>query len=265
MSEEVKEDQKVTPDDRVVVIGEERYGEKEITDLKSELSKVREVLTGLTPVSSALARYNVDADTLIANAEHSFSTMTKLIEAGIINDKGELVSKQQKEMDSLKSGPTPKSESASVEEIINQALGGLGEKLATIETKVLNLDKTQESMIRMSLEKDILAAHPVLERGDIPGIIRSATQDRSKDIMQHAKDAVAQKEMMKLRMREELGKEYGIDFKKLDENRLNEPDPQKGASAFAAKNKMSLDGRKGTVAVRDLVAKYFKHSLRDGG
>ena len=230
-----------------VKVGDKVYTPQDVEQLITATTQVQEKLNAMSVVEETVAKYGIDAQTFVTNAEGAFSVMSKLIDEGIIDQKGEVVAKASPSgAPPVQNNQPPRSLTPpSIQPAIN-ALGNieaLEAKIGKIEKLVESIDKTQASVIRTNLERDILLKHPELSKEDIPKVISVALKDRSKNIFDHAATLADIRQGEKVRMREELAKEFGIDLKTFDENKLIEADGKGGAGVLFKDKKFSF--RKG--------------------
>lgn len=211
-------------------------------------------------VLSAAEKYGVDPETYVDQAEGAFGALTKLIDEGLIDNKGNVLKKEIKE-DPLKGkeeevdleellGLSGSSESKipkgldKVAAVIQKALEPQLEVTESLKKKVETIDKTQGEMIRLSLQEKILEKYPTLSPKDVSQVFARAMDDKSKGMWDHAKDLNSEKEVELKGLRRQHAEEFGIDLEKFDENKMLEQDSKGGAGVLYKGKKFSFQPEK---------------------
>lgn len=255
-----------TPTLQGVQVGDKVYGPQEVEAMIIQQNAVKAELEQLAVVKETVAKYGIDPQTFVANAEGAFSVMSRLIDEGIIDQQGKVVEKGSKSEVSSITSPTP-----SVSSIPNPALNALASvdalnaRIQKMEQILESVDKTQASLIRSNLEKEIRSKHPVLDQDDMSRIVTIALKDRTKSIFDHAQDIATMKEKQKLQLRAEHAKEFGIDLNTFDENKLLEPTAGGGAGVLFKDKKFSFKKIDDPNAITPFQAAKRLLSLRLGG
>lgn len=237
------------------------YGAEDVTNLLAQQASATQKTQKAAALVDAAAKYGVDPDEYVARAEGAFATVVELIGDGVLDEEGKQVKKEVEDVDSDKDKKKvvttkvdPTKDAASKElEIVNKALGDANKRLGKLEEDNL-------SLMRKNLTGDLQKEHPELTKDDVSRIFGIAMNDQRKDVWQHAKDFVVLKKEGDAKTREAYAKEFNIDLKEFDENKVKEQDAKGGAAAVVlGKRKLSFKkGKKDAVTPREATLEYFR-------
>ena len=273
MAVDVKLDDKKEEEFKGVKIGEKIYGPQDVEGILTQHEALQESLKELSVVKDAVSKYGIDPQTFVTNAEGAFGLMSKLIDEGVIDNQGNLVGKKESVKEPTGQGDQGTSASLSQgdkdkqgpDSVALAAINALSQKLDAISKTVESVDKTQSSIIRANLEEKIRGKYPILSPDDTSKVIATALRDRSKDMFAHAGDLAQARTAEEARLREKHAKEFGIDLKTFDENRIVDPGNDGGVSAMLKGRKISFRKLKGedTITPAQAIKDFMK--MRLGG
>ncbi len=208
----------------------------------------------LKVVQDFMGRINLSPDELIANADGAFTLISKLVEDGIIDPSGKVLVKK-----GSGEGGTPKgTDDKSLDELLKGDSKGLtGEaKVAALVNKALEstlkpfaktLDEittVQTGMLRNQWEQRILKDYPNLSTDDVRKVFGEAAQKPKLGILEIAKFVSDAKSTSETILREAHAKEFGVDLKAFDENKLMEKGPEGGAGVMFKGKTFTLSKRR---------------------
>ena len=242
---------------KIEVEGKE-YSAEDIQNLINQGATATKKAQEVAGVIAAAEKYGVDVETYIAQAEGVFGVMNQLIKDGIIDEKGNKIAKKETplakgndEDDLAKLFNLPVEEEKGLKgadkiaSIVAKALEPQLNEVKKLADRVSAVDKTQGDMIRMNLQEKVMSKFPVLKPSDVSQVFGSAMNDRTKTLWDHA-EALANVKTAELgALREAHAKEFGIDLKNFDENKIKEQDAKGGAGVLFKGKKFSFDAKKG--------------------
>jgi len=257
MAEEDKKQGNKEP--QVVTVGDKTYGAEEIQALIENGVATKAQLEALAPVQEALTRYELDPAGLIEQATGAFSVLNQLVEQGLIDETGKI-----KEPPKKKEGDSPKDKvnipkSGGDNQEVMSKINFLEQTLAKVNQSLQEIDKTQSSILRTNIEKEIRSKYPSLDSDDVSKVLLQASKDRKKDIFTHAEEASNRKTQTLSTLRAAHAKEFGINLEEFDTNKLNEPGSEKGAAGFFKGKKFSF-GKKGkdVISPSQAAREYYR-------
>lgn len=219
---------------------------EEVANLYSQVQSLTSKAQVAERFLKAAERYDVDPETLYSNYEQGIRIAQKLIDEGVINERGEVVKVGPKGDD-----PPPPARDAMdlnerrVESIVGKALQSAG--LDSLAQAVKDLQDGQSGLFRLQLENQIQGQFPGLSKDDISRAIATASRDRSKDVMTAAKEIadnkVAQEGELKERYKKELEEQLGVNFKELEEKKQARTRTEDGTPITLAGKKFMFGDR----------------------
>jgi len=239
-----------------------------ILDQNAELTKKTE---GLSGVFKAIERYGTDADTYLSNAEAAFGVMQDLIGQGLIDDKGNVVEKKKE--DGISKIPEFSGD-------FNQDTQFKGDKVTSIVSKVIetklggltkqieDLTSGQAGLYRAQLKSAIQSKHSSFSDEDVSKLFGVASANPGKDLWAHAEEMAKGKKVGEQNDREKFAKEFGVDLKAFDENKLREQDAGGGSvNVFKGKDMVFSKrakrlGSKDSVSPREAMIAHMQNNLK---
>ena len=253
-----------------ITIGDKTFTAQDVEQMVASQNALQEKIQSLQVVEQAAAKYGIDTGSLVKNAEGAFEVLSRLIDEGVIDQAGVTVKKGEDGGSGNLSGISGIAPNIPAgNKVPDAALAGLAslQELKTqvdqILQKVESIDKTQSSIIRTNLEKELLNRYPVLGKDGTSRAIAMALRDRSKDVFTHAAGLAREKESDKVKLREEFAKEFGVNLQSIDENKLLEQGPEGGAAALFKDKKISFRNKgEGFVSPLQATRKFLNMKFR---
>ena len=173
--------------------GEQKtFTSEEIKGLAGKATEADRLNQQFAPFSKVLTQYGVSPEDYLRNSEGSFALVNQLIEAGVIDDQGNILKKESgappKKEDSFKVDLTKSGGSKEIE-VVLKAIKGIGDRLEQLEDG-------QSGIYRRNIENDVKGKHANLETEDITKLLAKAKADKSKSFWDHAEVMSKEKEVV---------------------------------------------------------------------
>ena len=240
-----KDDQKLTFE----IDGEEKtFTPEDVQNLLSQQASATQKTQTVAEVLQAAERYGVSVDQYMQNAEGSFGVMTKLMDAGIIDDKGNILEKQgPAPIETPPGGSTPPGglptpPVAKGDKVFETAMKAMVDPLVD---RLDRLSQDNVTLMRLRLGDNILAKFTNLTDEDVSAVFSVAERDQSKTLMQFAEERSNQKTNDTAATEEAFAKKYGVDLEKHKADLAFEQDPSGGAGVMFSKKKFAFQKKKG--------------------
>jgi len=242
---------------------------EDVKTLLAEHSELSGKIEKLSDFSKALERYGTDSSTYLSNAEAAFGVMSELVEKGLIDEQGNVIEKKGKGSDSgdkndlfnFSQAGDNKEMSEKVAQIVSKVVGT---KLGDLMKQVENLSSGQAGLFRAQLKGKIQEKYPSFSDNDVSKLFGIASTNPAKDLWAHAEEMAEKQKVSKDKDREKYAKEFGIDLKEFDANKLNEQDSKSGTIAALKGKKFVFSprakrlGDKDSVSPRDAMIAHMK-------
>lgn len=210
----------------------------------------------VAPLIQFMEQYQLDAETLIGQSKGAFETIGNLIDAGLINENGEVIQKKagdgkdggddfltnfqaSGEGGGSDIGKLLEGERSKTEAIVQKAL----EPFEGMATTIERLSKDNTRLIRLEVARRLTGDHPNLSEEDTSRIMAIASADGTKSVKQHASDYVEKKKGAAEKTREAYAKEFNVDLAEFDKANARKEQDSKGASGLAEGKKFSFSRR----------------------
>jgi len=214
-------------------------------------------------------RYGVTPTDMVGHMENTFAAFTKLIDEGIIDAQGNLVSKGEPKVLVVPKSPAPGEPTSEPSdphvkallkklEVIETALGGVAKKTE-------NLESSQYRILHSSTVKELKELHPKLSEHDISRAFSMASRDPKLRIWDAAKIVSEEKELEAKRIRDDVLKTLGQDPEKYDENLKRQQDADAGSASFLIKGKKLGFRGKGVVTPLEATQAFLSGKSQIGG
>lgn len=252
-----------------IKVGEKEYTPDDIQKLEGSVKELgtkaqtlEQKAASFKTVEDFCARYNLDPEGLVQNADGAFTLTNNLIEAGIIDPSGKvLVSKEapkgkgkvtddliptdnDEDLEALlgdKDSKVPPAKAQKLEAIVQKALKST---LAPLSKTVEELTTVQTGMLRDRWEQRIKEKFPNLESDDVSRVFRVASEDRKHSLLEVAEAASKAKSTKTAELRAAHAKEFGINLEEFDRNKLQDKGSEGGAAVLAQGRRFSLSNRR---------------------
>jgi hypothetical protein len=249
----------------VVKIGEE---EKTLTagDIQELLAKqtgLQKKVEGLSGFEKILERYGVDTDTYLQHSEGAIAIASKLIDEGMIDEKGNIIKKEPttttKSSPFVKKVTTEPSDDpplSKVEQIVTKALDGLEDRLKKIEG-------TQGQIMERDMRARLTQRFQGLTEEDLDTIFDTAFRDRTKSLSQHAEAFVKKKTDTVAELRRAHAQEFGIDLEAFDRGKKEKATGKDDAALLLGDKALSFrsDSNEKKISPKKATMEFFKRKL----
>lgn len=202
----------------------------------------------------AAKKYSLEPEDYVGHAEGAFAAMTRLMELGLVDDKGNPI--ERKEEPKPANSPALPSQSVSpkvgedTQRLINEALGKLDQRLK-------GLEEDQTRIMRMNLSKEIRSKHQNLSEDDVSRILGTAMNDPRKSVWQHAEEAALAKVAGENEAEKKFAEKYGINLEEWNANKIKEQNSEGGAAAIVGGRKISFKKGEGKVTPKQAMAEFL--------
>lgn len=257
----------------VIELEGKQYTADDVKQLLGQVTSATQSNQIAAKLKSVAAKYDIDPEGYLGQAEGALGVISELIEKGIINEKGEIVQQMNEPRKDDKKGQDslddlfgkkqePQSQGASnVEEIVAKAMAG-------ITAKMDQLAEIQAGMIREDYGRKIKQSFPDLDDDDISRVFASYQRDRSIGLMDHAKKLAEKKGAFVSSLKEQLAKEWGVDLEKLEkeksENDINDAEGKGGAGVLFKGKKFSMrQSGDDYVSPKEAAKEYFSKVMKE--
>jgi hypothetical protein len=243
-------------------------------DLANKLAAAEGNVGKLKVVQDFMGKIGLDPDELIANADGAFTLISKLVEDGIIDPSGKVLVKKGTQME-----PQAKKDGdLDLDALMKDSKGLTGEaKVAALVNKALEstlkpfaktLDEittVQTGMLRSQWEQRIQKEYPNLSTDDVRKVFGEAAVKPKLGILEIAKEFSSAKSTSAAALRAVHAKEFGIDLKAFDENKLTEKGPEGGAAVMFQGKTFTLSKRREGLSGFTTPLKATKEYLKKTG
>ncbi len=238
---------------------------KELQQAATQAQQVAKV------INDAAEKYQMDAGGYVDQAEGAFAVVGRLVQEGIINEQGELVTKKDPPkggeegddlLDGLFKGPGKSGGSGSEDktaEIIAKALGGFKEE---VSGEIGKLKQENSHLFRIILEKDMKTDYPDLSAEEISQAIGKASYDpKKRGVKFHAEEIMKTKGSTISALEEKILEKYGINKDEWEEkNKMKQQGAEGGAAAFIKKKKLSFTKKgEGYIHPKDATKEFLNN------
>lgn len=269
---------KVDGDKLKLRVGEEEkeFSEEDLLGLLNQSSDLQGKLKQAEAVFKMAERYGTDIETLARQADGSFALVSKLLDEGVINEKGEVIAKpgpSEPPGNRPPGNPTPpwppgdrdtKVGEDKIMEIVQKALG---ETLKPVTERLQSLEGDLTSMTEDRLRRQLKQKHPELNDREITWVFQQAMSDRRKNLWEHAEEFAGEKKGEYDSLRKKYAEEFGVNLEAHDRNRLNQQDGLKGPAAVVQGKKISFQkgrGEENTVTPFEATKEFFSKQANEG-
>jgi len=247
----------------------------DIQNLVTQNADLTKNVAGMSNISKAVERYGTDPDTYLSNAEAAFGVISDLTSKGLIDEQGNVLEKKSGDEGREKKNPEfdfsgdfkgsgdDKSDRtlAIVSKVVETKLGGLMKQ-------VDELTSGQAGLYRAQLKVAVQAKHPTFSDEDVSKLFGAAAANPGKDLWAHADEMANGKKATETTERERFAKEFGVDLKAFDENKLREQNADGGSVTVFPEKKFVFGkrakrlGDKDSVSPRDAMIAHVNANLK---
>lgn len=241
------------PNDGSLQIGDKVYTAKDVENLVNREAALTQESQKVAVLRNAAEKYNVSVEDYVKNAEGAFGVTTRLMETGVIDEKGQLIKDQPDGKD--KNNPTFKGDGQGdgenqviADSRIDTVLSALSDINKRLDNELPALRQDADNVMKLGLRRDIMSAHSELDEKDAVAVLERFERNPRKDVWEHAKDYVEDKQVYERDQEERYAKRFGVDIeqyrKRNEQNVQGEGD---GAAASLGERKLAFKHRAGFV------------------
>lgn len=264
-----------------VTVGDEEkeFSAEDVGGLLQKIEELEGTASKVKPVLQMADRYGVDMQTLVRQSEGSMALVSKLLDEGVINEKGEVVLEPKQESRTeprsnpqqsrlpwekdAKSGQDALS--VGEEKILEIVQRALGNTLKPVEERLKDLEGDITSMTEERLRNKLKEQHPDLEDFEIKQLFSQAMSDRSKSLWDHAAEFSKYKQSKLDELRKKHAEEFGVNLEEVERNKLKQQDGSKGPATVVQGKSISFKkGSENTVTPMQATLEYMKN-VEEGG
>lgn len=251
------------------------YSAEDVASLVKQQANATQALQKAAPVLKLAEKYGTDPDGLVKHVEGSAIAINKLIDAGLIDDEGNIVEKSQGGgqddfLQSLlgdQSGGGAGAQEPKVDQVVAKALEKVNKTLTTVTEEVNGLKSENATLKRQMMNDRIKKEYPDLDDDDIAKAMGTASQRglTLRDALEQTTKANQERTAkLKTEMQEKLIKELGLTEDQVEKlkksNELKELGPEGGSAVLIGKKKISFRKGEGTVTPRELTEQFLQGS-----
>ena len=231
---------------------EETVTAEDVVNLRAQQASATQKTQQVAAVIQAAEKFGMSPEDYVAQAEGAFGVMGTLMQDGVIDNTGQLLTK--KVLDVKPDGIPPVIKPPEAQAELEERLENLEKVLKTIPGEFEALRQDQTYVIRADLQRQIQGKHPELNDDDVSRVFGTAMNDSQKrTVWQHAEELVVAKTALKADDRKKFAEEFGINLEQFDENALRQKSPGGAASHIIKGKKLAFRG-KGEDAVTPMQA-----------
>lgn len=238
-----------------IKVGESTYTAEQIAAMAEENAKMKIGMESVKTITDFAARHGVSVDQVIAESESAFAVMGTLLEKGILDSQGNIVEPVAKTVTTMQTQVKPNDQNQdhnkqnTDETKIAQLVDA---KLAPLLAQIKQLAQNSDHLTSFALKTELRRVYPTITDAQMGQAVARSGQDRTKTILQHAKDIVGEDEGADLAREKAILAKHGIDI-----NDLPQQGGDSGAGALVKGQKISFKRGKDSKTPRELTEKYF--------
>jgi len=225
---------------------QETFTADDVVNLKAQQAAATQKTQSVAAINAAAEKFGMSPEDYVAQAEGAFGVMGNLIDAGMIDNTGNVIEKKapdvklpDQNLNLQKTEPN----------VLEQRLEKLENILSSIPGEFETLKQDQTYMIRNDLQRQVQGKHPELNDDDVSRIFGTAMNDPKKgSVWQHAEEYVTKKTALRVEDRKNFAEEFGINLEQHDENKLRQASPEGAAAMVVKGKKLSFRGGKDSVS-----------------
>lgn len=226
----------------VEINGEKQtYDADKIKDLVAQQSSATQKTQAVSAITGILEKHNLSAEDYLQQTEGAFRVLNQLVDKGLIDEEGNILDKTPvKDKDKDLDLNLNMNQNNQVPEVVNKRFEAIEKAIKGLPEGMSNLQGEMAKTQRLIIADKVQAEYPDLSVNDVTRLFALAKSDPTKSLKQHAEAMVETKKATKAAEREEYAKEFGVNLKEFDANRLNEQDGSGGAGAMIVGKKLKL-------------------------
>ena len=243
----------------VDVDGESKsFSSDDIQNLVSQQASATQKTQQVSAVMKACDKFDMDPEVFTSQAEGAFSVIANLIDAGVVDEQGNIIKKESKQNDisfnkTTSSNKSHESSEDKIFSVINKVLEPLTKKFEVLE-------KDQMHLTRLRVNDSIQGKFKNLDEKDMSELFATAGADKTKTLMQHAEVFSKKKDDSFLEQKRTIAKELGVDYDEFTANALREQGAEGGAAGLFKDKKISFKQGKDSLSPKAAMAEFFKRN-----
>ena len=233
------------------------FSSSDIQNLVSQQSAATQKTQQVSAVLKACNKFDMNPEVFVGQAEGAFDVIANLIDAGVVDDQGNIIQKEtaQKKVNTsfnnTNQGETSISSDDKMLSVINKVLEPLTKKFEALE-------KDQMHLTRLRVNDTINGKFDNLDERDMSEIFATAGADKTKTLMQHAESISKKKGDNLLEQKRALAKELGVNYDEFTANALREQGSDGGAAGLFKDKKISFKKGKDSLSPKAAMADFLK-------
>lgn len=234
------------------------FSSDDIQNLVSQQASATQKTQQVSAVMKACDKFDMNPDTFVGQAEGAFGVIANLIDAGVVDEQGNIIKKESKQGDV--SFNKTQSQNKGQESSEDKILSVISKVLEPLTKKFETLEKDQMHLTRLRVNDSIQGKFKNLDEKDISELFAIAGADKTRTLMQHAEVFSKKKDDSFLDQKRAIAKELGVDYDKFTANTLREQGAEGGAAGLFKDKKISFKGGKDSLSPKAAMAEFFKLS-----
>lgn len=233
------------------------FSSSDIQNLVSQQSAATQKTQQVSAVLKACNKFDMNPEVFVGQAEGAFDVIANLIDAGVVDDQGNIIKKEvaAKKNEASFNNTSHSGNNVSSEDkmlsVINKVLEPLTKKFEALE-------KDQMHLTRLRVNDTINGKFDNLDERDMSEIFATAGADKTKTLMQHAESISKKKGDNLLEQKRALAKELGVNYDEFTANALREQGSDGGAAGLFKDKKISFKKGKDSLSPKAAMADFLK-------
>lgn len=235
-----------TPTDGSITVGDKVYTAKDVENFVNREAALTQESQKVAALRNAAEKYGMSPEDYVRNAEGSFAVTTRLMETGVIDEKGQLVEKKP----DVKTGGDANVDGdghpvkGATQVVSDPRIDSVLTALEKINGRLDANGKDMDNVMKLGLRRDIMAAHSELTERDAVAVLERFERNPHKNVWDHAKEMVDEKKSSEREVEECYAKKFGIDIEEYRKrNALNIQGEGEGAAAIVGERKLAFKHR----------------------
>lgn len=242
----------------VVKVGEEEktFTAEDVSNLLNQQAGATQQTQKAAALIAAAAKYSIEPEQYVQHAEGAIATMSNLIDAGVIDQQGNVIDKKVV-VDSSKNVSLTKEENNPAQEALTKIQATLGGIIKRIE----QVEEDTNQTTQIELERTVQGKYPDLDKGDVSRLLGIAMKAPEKGLWQHAEEMSERKKDWKVGLRKSYAKEFDVNLDEFDANKLKEQDSEGGATVVLGGRKLSFNAKKSdpnTITPKQAMTEFLR-------
>jgi len=268
------EGDKGTPTDGSLQVGDKVYTAKDVENFVNREAALTQESQKVAALRAAAEKYNMTPEDYVKNAEGSFAVATRLMETGVIDEKGQLIEKKpdgNADDDPTKKGDGQSFIGGAQQVVSDPRLDTVVQALEKINERLDNTSTDMDNVMKLGLRRDIVAAHSELNEKDAVAVLERFERNPHKTVWDHAKEFVEDKKTAEREAEERYAKKFGINIDEYRKrNEMNVQGEGEGAAVVVGERKLAFShrahavGKDKAITPREAMVEHIKKAKLRG-